>query len=228
VTDPAPVDKPAETGTRMPEASHMVVRVWLPDRPGALGLVASRIGALGADIVGVDVLERSSHIAVDEFAISLPNVDLVRLLVREIEEVDGASVEEWRLVGQFPDPRLDALETVERLCGASEPEDVCRSLVDAIRTEFEADWAAVVEGDRVVAAAGSTVPEPAVLTAVAAGTAASPAIASGQAGPGELAAARFPVTDAVLVVGRDGHPFRLRERRQLIALARIADLLTRR
>ena len=25
----------------------MVLRIWLPDRPGALGLVASRIGALG-------------------------------------------------------------------------------------------------------------------------------------------------------------------------------------
>ena len=36
----------------------MLVRVWLPDRPGALGLVASRIGSVGADIVGVDVVER--------------------------------------------------------------------------------------------------------------------------------------------------------------------------
>ena len=31
------------------------MRVWLPDRPGALGLVASRIGAIGGDIVGIDV-----------------------------------------------------------------------------------------------------------------------------------------------------------------------------
>jgi hypothetical protein len=228
VTDTDPADTTTAERSGLGEASHMVVRVWLPDRPGALGLVASRIGALGADIVGVDVLERSGHIAVDEFAISLPSVDLVRLLVREIEEVDGASVEEWRLVGQFPDPRLDALETVERLCAAEDPDNVCRSLVDAIRAEFDADWAAVVEGDRVVAAAGSSVPDAPVLTALAAGTAASPAVASGQAGPDELAAARFPVTDAVLVVGRDGHAFRLRERRQLIALARIADLLTRR
>src|SRR5436309_15491656 len=93
---------------------RLVVRVWLPDRPGALGLVASRIGALGADIVGIDVLERSEHVAVDEFAIMLPaaRADLVRLLVREIEEVDGASVEEWRLVERFPDPRLHAREAI--------------------------------------------------------------------------------------------------------------------
>jgi hypothetical protein len=220
------VNQDATSGTG--STSHMVVRVWLPDRPGALGLVASRIGALGADIVGVDVLERSDHIAVDEFAISLPSVDLVKLLVREIEEVDGASVEEWRLVGRFPDPRLDALETVEQLCGAEDAADVSCALVDGVRAEFDADWATVVDGERVLAAAGSSVPDAPVLAALAAGTAASPAVASGEAGPDDLATARFPVTGAVLLVGRDGHPFRRRERRQLIALARIADVLSRR
>src|SRR5690349_1963645 len=133
----------------------MVVRVWLPDRPGALGLVASRIGALGADIVGIDVLERSEHVAVDEFAILLPaaRADLVRLLVREIEEVDGASVEEWRLVGRFPDPRLDALESIERLCNVDAVVDVCIALAASVRSEFDANWAAVIQGDELVASA---------------------------------------------------------------------------
>ena len=35
-----------------------VVRIALPDRPGALGLVASRIGAVGGDIVAIHILER--------------------------------------------------------------------------------------------------------------------------------------------------------------------------
>ena len=118
--------------TQLDDGLHMLVRVWLPDRPGALGLVASRIGALGADIVGVDVLERSDHVAVDEFAITLPRADLVKLLVREIEEVDGASVEEWRLVGRFPDARIDALESVERICMATGAPDVYRALVDSV------------------------------------------------------------------------------------------------
>jgi hypothetical protein len=222
------VTKVTSDSTSAPTSvSHMVVRVWLPDRPGALGLVASRIGALGADIVGVDVLERSDHVAVDEFAISLPNVDLVKLLVREIEEVDGASVEEWRLVGRFPDARLDALETVERLCVATSTSDVHCALVDGVHAEFNADWATVIAGEDVIAAAGVAPPDGPVLAALAAGTAASPAVASGDAGPDDLATARFPVTNAVLLVGRDGHPFRRRERRQLIALARIADALSR-
>ncbi len=207
------------------DISRLVVRVWLPDRPGALGLVASRIGALGADIVGIDVLERSKHVAVDEFSITLPGTDLVKLLVREIEEVDGASVEQWRLVERFPDARLDALESVERLCDVKRIGDVAGALVESVLREFNADWATVIRGEEVCASTGSGAPEGRVLAALAAGTAASPAVASGEAGPDDLATARLHAIGGVLLVGRDGHPFRKRERRQLIALARIAGKL---
>jgi hypothetical protein len=202
---------------------RLVVRVWLPDRPGALGLVASRIGAIGADIVGVDVLERSEKVAVDEFGVLLPSEDLVKLLVREIEEVDGASVEEWRTVDRFPDPRTDALESVEQICAARTVEELAYRLTSSVRAEFVADWAAVVDAAGVVAAVGTSVPDATVLHALATGTTASPAVAAGEAGPDDLAVA--PISDAgkVLLVGRDGHPFRKRERRQLLALARIAD-----
>ncbi len=202
---------------------NLLVRVWLPDRPGALGLVASRIGAIGGDIVGIDVLERSERVAVDEFAVVLPRDDLVRLLVREIEEVDGASVEEWRAVETFPDPRLDALESVEVVCAARDAPDLGDRLVRSVLSEFVADWAALFAGSTTIASAGDNVPAASVLDALAAGTAASPAVAAGDAGPDDLAVAPLPKTDAVLLVGREGHPFRRRERRQLLALARIAD-----
>jgi hypothetical protein len=201
----------------------LVVRVWLPDRPGALGLVASRIGAIGGDIVGIDVLERSEHVAVDEFAVMLPDKDLISLLVREIEEVDGASVEQWREVGTFPDPRLDALESVEHLSGAQSRRELVQRLVDSVREEFAADWAVMLKADVVLVSAGLDIPNPSVLEALAAGTAASPVVAAGDAGPDDLAVAPLPSGDVVLLVGRDGHPFRRRERRQLMALARIAD-----
>ena len=38
------------------------LRIWLPDRPGALGLVASRIGAVGGDIEAVDILDRADKL----------------------------------------------------------------------------------------------------------------------------------------------------------------------
>jgi hypothetical protein len=62
-----------------------------------------------------------------------------------------------------------------------------------------------------------------VLQALAAGTTASPAVAAGEAGPDDLAIAPLDALGAILLVGRDGHPFRRRERQQLLALARIAD-----
>jgi len=69
-----------------------IVRIALPDRPGALGLVASRIGAVGGDIVAINILDRSSGNAVDEFLIELGGEHLVELLRSEIHEVDGAEV----------------------------------------------------------------------------------------------------------------------------------------
>ncbi len=76
---------------------------------------------------------------------------------------------------------------------------------------------------RLVASVGAAAPEPSVLDALAKGTGASPAVAAGDAGPEDLAVAPLAANCAVLLVGRDGHPFRRRERHQLLALARIAD-----
>jgi ACT domain-containing protein len=69
-----------------------VVRIELPDRPGALGLVASRIGAVGGDIVAINILERDGGQAVDEFVIEIGGDHLIELLRNEIHEVDGVSV----------------------------------------------------------------------------------------------------------------------------------------
>lgn len=72
------------------------LRIRLADRPGALGAVASRIGAVGGDIVSIDILGRSEGRAVDEFVIELAGEHLVALLESEIHEVDGAVVEDIR------------------------------------------------------------------------------------------------------------------------------------
>jgi predicted enzyme related to lactoylglutathione lyase len=70
------------------------------DRPGALGQVASRIGALRADIVSVTVHRQADGNVVDEFLLSLPDEPpgLVELLREEIEQVDDVRVESHQLV----------------------------------------------------------------------------------------------------------------------------------
>jgi hypothetical protein len=203
--------------------THVLVRVWLPDRPGALGLVASRIGAVDGDIVGIDVLERGDNVAVDEFAVLLDKAVSIDLLVREIEEVDGASVEQVRTIDHFPDPRLDALASANTLCASTGVDVLHRTLVDQTQAEFTADWSALLRDDAVLASAGDTTPDATVLEALVAGTAASPRVADGTTGPDDLAVASLPDHGAALLVGRDGRAFRRRERAQLVALAGIAD-----
>jgi hypothetical protein len=212
------LDDPAAT-----QGAHVLVRVWLPDRPGALGLVASRIGAVRGDIIGVDVLERGTDVAVDEFAVDLPDADLVPTLVREVEEVDGVSVEEVRVVGHFPDARLDALESAAALCAATTVEELHATLVAQTRREFLADWTALLYGSRVLTHDGDDVPSADVLEALVTGTSASTLVSNGVTGPDDLAVASFAVHDAALLLGRAGHPLRRRERAQMLALVRIAD-----
>jgi hypothetical protein len=74
----------------------LVVRVWLPDRPGALGLVASRIGAVHGDVTAIDILERGAGRVIDELVVSLPDSASDELLAAEIRAVDGVSVRNGR------------------------------------------------------------------------------------------------------------------------------------
>jgi hypothetical protein len=125
------------------------VRVWLPDRPGALGLVASRIGAVGGDVTAIDILERAAGMAIDEFVVSLPDAERIELLVAEILEVDGVAVEEVRVLERPPaDPRLEALEVAAGIVACAPAAQVLSRLAWSTRLLFDADWAAVVDTGR--------------------------------------------------------------------------------
>jgi hypothetical protein len=210
-----------------PREANVLLRVWLPDRPGALGAVASRIGAVRGDIVGIDVLERNDGVAIDEFGVVLSDAELLHLLVREVEEVDGCRVEHVTVVTHFPDPRLDALISVALVCEADETGALQKTLATYAATAFQADWVALMAAEEVLATHGNP-PADNYLVALAQGTASSPAVASGLTGPADLAAASLDAVGAVLLVGRTGNEFRERERAQLLALARIADHVWRR
>lgn len=218
-THAEPVPNPAESSNS--SAEHVLIRVWLPDRPGALGLVASRIGAMRGDIVGIDVLETGEGVAVDEFAVNIPDAEMIPILIREIEEVDGVSVEEVRSVGVFPDPRVDALHSAATICEATSIPDLWLRLATHTMSEFSADWSAVIDDQEILASCGDS-PAHAVLDAYVAGIRSSQLVTAGAAGPSDLAIAVLPNSSVVLLLGRDGHTFRQRERLQLLALARIA------
>lgn len=198
-----------------------LLRVWVPDRPGALGAVASRIGAVRGDLIGIDILERGAGRAIDELVVHLPDDDLVPLLVQEVGQVDGVDVEDIRPAGEWTDARLDALETAAVLVEQSTADALRKVLATHARKDFEADWA-VVAGDGTSTPIGDA-PSTAWVDAFVGGSRSSESVASFDSGPDDVAWAPLPRTELALVVGRRGRPFRARERRQLVALARIAD-----
>ena len=75
------------------------LNVSLPDRPGALGLLASAIGAAGGDIRGLVVLKSEDGRGYDDITVAVPGSDPTDLLnvlgaIGGVEVVSITPVEE--------------------------------------------------------------------------------------------------------------------------------------
>lgn len=204
-----------------------VLRVWLPDRPGALGAVASRIGAVKGDVVGIEILETGAGQAVDELVVKLPDATLVDLLVSEVRQVDGVHLEEVRSLGSAGhDPRRAMLEAVASLVGATDRDQLLAVTRDELCRSLSASWLAVVDLDgRRVLVAGDGAPGESWLVAFAHGSISAQEL-QGDEAPGvgqghDVASAALPELGLALVAGRDGIAWRERERDELRALAQI-------
>jgi hypothetical protein len=198
----------------------IILRLWLPDRPGALGAVATRIGAVRADVVGIDIIERGAGRAVDELVVDLPSSDLLDLLVAEVSEVEGVDVEDVRTLDAPPeDPAVAALDVARALSSTEEDRRPLALVEGAIRL-VHAQWAAVVDTGRgvVVADAGRDTPRTPWLVAYVQG-----AMAQGTpAEHDELAVAELADGQRCLVVSRPHLPLRGRERDVLRSLTALA------
>jgi hypothetical protein len=119
-----------------------LLRLVLPDRPGSLGAVATALGAAGADIESLDVIERGPDGAVDDLVVGLPDNGLADTLISAAQSVPGVHVESLR-----PHPR--AAETVRDLdivdALASEPDRALLQLAALVPEAFRAQWALVLE-----------------------------------------------------------------------------------
>lgn len=206
-----------------------VIRMWLPDRPGALGQVASRIGAVRGDVIGIDILERDGGQAVDELVVELPGDELIDLLLAEVCQVDGVAVEEVRSIADARhDPRLDVLEAAAQLVGTSDVDDLLEALVIHARRVIGASWVAVTSLDADAHDEGVLITDPdapsqAWLEAFVAGSRAAERITRGPAATSEVIWAPLASSGLALVLGRHGMAYRARERHQAAALARVVD-----
>lgn len=207
-----------------------VLRVWIPDRPGALGQVASRIGAVQGDVVGIDILERGGGRAVDDIVVELPSASLIELLVHEVNEVDGVDIEEVRLVeSSSAGPWLDALEAAARLVGSGTSEELIETLCDLAHRCGGASWTVVADlaaapgTKRAVLAQRGEAPRSAWLSAFIDGSQLAARNPVGIAEASDVTWVPLPAMSLALILGREGKAFRARERRQAASLARIAD-----
>ncbi|MEX1105462.1 MAG: hypothetical protein WEB78_04630 [Ilumatobacteraceae bacterium] len=203
-----------------------VVRVWLPDRPGALGQVASRIGAVRGDVVGIDILERGGGQAVDELVVGMPDGSSIELLVSEISQVDGVAVEDVRRVAaDRPDGGLFALGMAAELAEC-EPTERLELLCRQVGELVDADWVVALDrkGTLPLVVHGAS-PDTGWLAAFIDGSRHLSDEAQAAGAPGDLGWGRLPAVDVVVALGRTGRPIHTRERQQIGLLCRVADAL---
>ena len=142
------------------ESVSYLLRILLPDRPGALGALATALGKVGADILSLDVIERGSGHAVDDLVIDLPADKLADSLVTAASTVAGVQVESIRPYAGQIDPHRE-LELLDNL--AARPAESLSLLAEGVARVFRAGWALVlgepVAGRARVLAAGTSAPE---------------------------------------------------------------------
>jgi hypothetical protein len=119
-----------------------LIRVVLPDRPGALGAVASALGHAGADILSVDIVERSGGQATDDLVVELPPGRLADSLVSAAISVPDVRVESIRPYAGVIDPFRE-LELLEQL--AVSGGDAPTVLAEGICRLFRAGWALILQ-----------------------------------------------------------------------------------
>jgi hypothetical protein len=192
------------------------LRLWIPDRPGALGQVASRLGAVGADVVGIEILERGAGQAIDELLIVLPDPKQLDLLIAEVTQVDGVAIEDIRPASPIAD---DALAVAALVVEAREPDQMIALFCAETALALRADWAVVLDRESVEAITSvGDAPSAGWLHAFVEGI----RHAGAAVAPEDVAWADLPGVPYDIVIGRQGRPLHARERSQLEMLARIA------
>lgn len=123
-----------------------LLRLRLHDRPGALGAVATALGAAGVDILALDVVEHTAGgDAVDDIVIDLPDGGMPDSAVSACAAVPGVAVS---FVTPYPvgAPLGRDLELVELM--AERPKQAEQVLTAAVPDVFRLAWGVVLDTSR--------------------------------------------------------------------------------
>lgn len=121
-----------------------LLRVQLQDRPGSLGSLAVALGAVGADILSLDVVERASGYAIDDLVVDLPPGAMPDMLITAAENLNGVYVDSIRPHTGLLEAHRE-LELIDHIAAADEKLKKLQVLADEAPLVLRVGWCTVVK-----------------------------------------------------------------------------------
>jgi hypothetical protein len=123
-----------------------LLRVQLEDRPGSLGSLAVALGSVGADILSLDVVERTAGYAVDDLVVELPPGAMPDMLITAAEKLSGVYVDSIRPHTGLLEAHRE-LELIDHIAAASKRRDKLQVLADEAPKVLRVGWCMVLTLD---------------------------------------------------------------------------------
>ncbi len=123
-------------------ASYLL-RLERVDRPGSLGSLAVALGSVGADILSLDVVERSRGHAIDDLVIELPPGAMPDTLITAAESLSGVRVDSVRPHTGLLEAHRE-LELLDHVAAAGDRESRLQVLVDEAPRVLRVSWCTVL------------------------------------------------------------------------------------
>jgi hypothetical protein len=120
-----------------------LLRIELVDRPGSLGSLAVALGSVGADILSLDVVERSSGFAIDDLVIELPPGAMPDMLITAAESLSGVRVDSVRPHTGLLEAHRE-LELLDHIATAEDNASRMQALADQAPKVLRVSWCTVL------------------------------------------------------------------------------------
>lgn len=120
-----------------------LLRIELADRPGSLGSLAVALGSVGADILSLDVVERSSGYAIDDLVIELPLGAMPDTLITAAESLSGVRVDSVRPHTGLLEAHRE-LELLDQVAAATDNASRLQVLADQAPRVLRVSWCTVL------------------------------------------------------------------------------------
>lgn len=121
-----------------------LLRIRLDDRPGSLGSLAVALGSVGADILSLDVVERTAGYAIDDLVIDLPPGAMPDMLITAAETLKGVHVDSIRPHTGLLEAHRE-LELIDHIAAAANRHAMLQVLADEAPRVLRVGWCTVAQ-----------------------------------------------------------------------------------